>query len=159
MLIGPVIFLTVVQGIAGVADMKKVGRVGAKALLYFEVVLTIALAIGLIVMNVVKPGNGLNVDPAPLDPKAVVDYVKKAGDRTPPISSCISSPTPSLMHSPRMADQLQRELSTPRFWRLRKSPDLYPLVPLGSTQVTPSRSFAAGMASSASSVSNAAAER
>ena len=81
MLISPVIFLTVVQGIAGMSDMKKVGRVGAKALLYFEVVSTFALAFGLIVMNVVQPGKGFNVDPATLDAKSVADYAKKAGEQ------------------------------------------------------------------------------
>ena len=64
MMISPVIFCTVVLGIAGAGDMKKVGRVGAKALIYFEVVSTLALAIGLVVVNVLKPGAGFNVDPA-----------------------------------------------------------------------------------------------
>jgi len=82
MLISPVIFLTVVLGIAGMSDMKKVGRVGAKALIYFEVVSTFALALGLIVMNVVKPGQGFNVDPASLDAKAVASYAKQAGEQT-----------------------------------------------------------------------------
>ena len=81
MLISPVIFLTVVLGIAGMSDMKKVGRVGAKALLYFEVVSTFALAIGLIVMNLFQPGKGFNIDPASLDAKAVADYAKKAGEQ------------------------------------------------------------------------------
>jgi aerobic C4-dicarboxylate transport protein len=81
MLISPVIFLTVVLGIAGMSDMKKVGRVGAKALLYFEVVSTIALFIGLLVMNIVQPGKGFNADPAALDAKAVADYAKKAGEQ------------------------------------------------------------------------------
>jgi aerobic C4-dicarboxylate transport protein len=81
MLISPVIFLTVVLGIAGMSDMKKVGRVGAKALLYFEVVSTFALAIGLIVMNLFQPGKGFNIDPASLDAKAVADYSKKAGEQ------------------------------------------------------------------------------
>ena len=76
MMIGPIIFCTVVLGIAGAGDMKKVGRVGGKALIYFEAVSTIALIIGLIVMNVLKPGAGFNVDPASLDPKAVADYAK-----------------------------------------------------------------------------------
>src|SRR6186997_2425788 len=67
MLIGPVIFCTVVLGIVGAGDMRKVGRVGAKALIYFEVVSTIALVIGLVVINVMKPGAGFNVDPATLD--------------------------------------------------------------------------------------------
>jgi aerobic C4-dicarboxylate transport protein len=78
MLISPVIFCTVVLGITGAGDMKKVGRVGGKALLYFEVVSTIALIIGLVVVNVVKPGAGFNVNPSTLDAKAVADYTKRA---------------------------------------------------------------------------------
>ncbi|TDU32029.1 aerobic C4-dicarboxylate transport protein [Panacagrimonas perspica] len=78
MLIGPVIFLTVVLGIAGVSDVKKVGRVGAKAILYFEVVSTIALVIGLVVVNVLKPGAGFDADPATLDAGAVAQYAAKA---------------------------------------------------------------------------------
>jgi aerobic C4-dicarboxylate transport protein len=78
MIIALVIFCTVVSGIAGMQDMKKVGRVGGKALLYFEVVSTLALAIGLIVGNVVKPGSGFNINPATLDPKAVADYAGQA---------------------------------------------------------------------------------
>jgi len=70
MLISPIIFCTVVLGIAGAGDMKKVGRVGAKALIYFELVSTLALGIGLLVMHVVHPGTGFNVDPATLDAKA-----------------------------------------------------------------------------------------
>jgi aerobic C4-dicarboxylate transport protein len=82
MLISPVIFLTVVLGIAGMSDLKKVGRVGAKALIYFEVVSTFALALGLIVMDVLKPGKGFNIDPATLDAKAVATYAKQAGEQT-----------------------------------------------------------------------------
>lgn len=82
MLISPVIFCTVVLGIAGAGDMKKVGRVGGKALLYFEVVSTFALAIGLVVMNVLRPGSGFNVDPATLDAKAVANYAKSAGEQS-----------------------------------------------------------------------------
>jgi aerobic C4-dicarboxylate transport protein len=82
MLISPVIFCTVVLGIAGAGDMKKVGRVGGKALLYFEVVSTFALAIGLVVMNVLRPGDGFNVDPATLDAKAVASYAKSAGEQS-----------------------------------------------------------------------------
>jgi len=81
MMIGPIIFCTVVLGIAGAGDMKKVGRVGGKALLYFEAVSTLALIIGLIVMNVLKPGAGFNADPQALDPKAVADYVKASHDQ------------------------------------------------------------------------------
>jgi aerobic C4-dicarboxylate transport protein len=78
MIIALVIFCTVVSGIAGMEDMKKVGRVGGKALLYFEVISTIALLIGLVVGNVVKPGAGFNINPATLDPKAVADYAGQA---------------------------------------------------------------------------------
>jgi aerobic C4-dicarboxylate transport protein len=78
MIIAPVIFCTVVAGIAGMQDMKKIGRVGGKALLYFEVVSTFALAIGLVVANVAKPGAGFNVDPAHLDTSAIAQYTKQA---------------------------------------------------------------------------------
>lgn len=82
MLIAPIIFCTVVLGIAGAGDMKKVGRVGGKALLYFEVVSTFALAIGLVVANVLQPGKGFNVDPATLDGKAVADYARVAATQS-----------------------------------------------------------------------------
>lgn len=78
MLISPVIFCTVVLGIAGAGDMKKVGRVGGKALLYFEVVSSFALVIGLIVANVLKPGAGFNIDPSTLDAGAVKSYSESA---------------------------------------------------------------------------------
>ena len=78
MIIAPVIFCTVVAGIAGMQDMKKVGRVGGKALLYFEVVSTFALVIGLMVANIVKPGAGFNVDAAHLDASAIAQYTDKA---------------------------------------------------------------------------------
>jgi len=77
MIIAPVIFCTVVAGIAGMQDMKKVGRVGGKALLYFEVVSTFALAIGLIVANVIKPGAGFNVNPATIDTHSIAQYTDK----------------------------------------------------------------------------------
>ena len=82
MLISPVIFCTVVLGIAGAGDMKKVGRVGGKALLYFEVVSTLALGVGLVVMHTLRPGSGFNVDPASLDPKAVAGYAKAAAEQS-----------------------------------------------------------------------------
>ena len=82
MLISPIIFCTVVLGIAGAGTMKKVGRVGGKALLYFEVVSTFALAIGLIVGNLIQPGAGFNADPASLDANAVADYAKRATTQT-----------------------------------------------------------------------------
>ncbi|WP_040787291.1 dicarboxylate/amino acid:cation symporter, partial [Massilia niastensis] len=78
MLIGPIIFCTVVSGIAGMQDIRKVGRIGCKALLYFEIVSTLALFIGLAVANVVRPGDGFNVNPATLDGGAVSEYVGKA---------------------------------------------------------------------------------
>ena len=78
MIIAPVIFCTVVAGIAGMQDMKKIGRVGGKALLYFEIVSTFALAIGLVVANVLKPGAGFNVDVAHLDTKSIAQYTEKA---------------------------------------------------------------------------------
>ena len=78
MIITLVIFCTLVTGIAGMEDMKKVGRVGGKALLYFEVVSTIALLIGLVVGNVVHPGSGFHVDPAALDARAVAEYTGQA---------------------------------------------------------------------------------
>src|SRR5215204_2848167 len=82
MLITPIIFCTVVLGIAGAGDMKKVGRVGGKALLYFEVVSTFALGIGLIVGRVIRPGAGFNADPASLDAQAVADYAKVAASQS-----------------------------------------------------------------------------
>ena len=78
MVIAPVIFCTVVHGIGGMQDMKKVGRVGGKALLYFEIVSTFALLIGLVVANVAKPGAGFNADLSTLDTKAVEGFAAKA---------------------------------------------------------------------------------
>ncbi|QET02937.1 MULTISPECIES: dicarboxylate/amino acid:cation symporter [Cupriavidus] len=78
MIIGPIIFCTVVSGIAGMRDMKKVGRVGGKALLYFEIVSTFALLIGLCAAHLLKPGVGFNIDPATLDTKSISQYVSKA---------------------------------------------------------------------------------
>jgi len=78
MIIAPVIFCTVVHGIAGMQDMKKVGRVGGKALLYFEIVSTFALLIGLVVANVAKPGAGFNADLSTLDTKAIEGFTAKA---------------------------------------------------------------------------------
>jgi aerobic C4-dicarboxylate transport protein len=76
MLVAPLVFATVVVGIANAGDLKRVGRVGAKALLYFEVVTTLALGIGLIVMHVITPGRGMNVDVTKLDPAAIEKYTK-----------------------------------------------------------------------------------
>ena len=83
MLISPIIFCTVVMGIVGAGDMRKVGRVGGKALLYFEVVSTAALLIGVIVMHTLRPGDGFNVDPETLDAKAVAAYAKAAQEQKP----------------------------------------------------------------------------
>ncbi|MFC0250545.1 dicarboxylate/amino acid:cation symporter [Massilia consociata] len=82
MIIAPVIFCTVVAGIAGMQDMKKIGRVGGKALLYFEVVSTIALAIGLVVANMLKPGAGFNVDATQLDASSIAQYTSKAENQS-----------------------------------------------------------------------------
>src|SRR5438552_15197261 len=76
MLIAPIIFCTVVVGIAGMEDMKKVGKTGGYALLYFEVVSSIALVVGLTIVNFVQPGAGMNIDPASLDTKGVAAYTK-----------------------------------------------------------------------------------
>ncbi|MEY0629885.1 cation:dicarboxylase symporter family transporter, partial [Providencia rettgeri] len=78
MIIAPVIFLTVVTGISGMSNMKAVGSVAGKAMLYFLTFSTIALFIGLIVANVIRPGSGLNIDPATLDSTKVASYVEKA---------------------------------------------------------------------------------
>src|SRR5258708_17074476 len=78
MMIAPIIFTTVVVGIAKVHDMKEVGRVGVKAIIYFELVSTLALAIGLVVVNLVKPGVGINADVTTLDASAVSAYTSSA---------------------------------------------------------------------------------
>jgi aerobic C4-dicarboxylate transport protein len=75
MMIGPVIFCTIVNGIAGMENTKKVGRVGIKAIIYFEIVTTFALLIGLVVINILKPGVGMNIDPESLDIKSVESYI------------------------------------------------------------------------------------
>ena len=82
MIIAPVIFLTVVTGIAGMADLRAFGRVGLKAMAYFLTVSTFALAVGLIVGNLARPGAGLNVDPATLDTGAVANYVSAAHEQS-----------------------------------------------------------------------------
>ena len=86
MIIAPIIFCTVVQGIASMSDLKKLGRVGLKALFYFEIVSTLALFIGLIVVNTLRPGGGFNVDPKSLNPtqlqQSQVFYTKGAFTRS-----------------------------------------------------------------------------
>jgi len=80
MVITPVIFLTVATGIAGVSDLKRVGRVAGKAMIYFLTFSTLALILGLIISNVVQPGAGMHIDPATLDAKAAAAYAAKAHD-------------------------------------------------------------------------------
>ncbi|MBZ5700883.1 MAG: C4-dicarboxylate transporter DctA [Acidobacteriia bacterium] len=78
MMIAPVIFCVVVQGIASMSDLKKVGTVGVKALVYFEIVSTVALIAGILVAKILHPGSGLNIDPATLDPKTAATFVTHA---------------------------------------------------------------------------------
>ena len=82
MIIAPIIFCTVVHGIASMQDMKKVGRVGLKALIYFEVLTTIALIVGLIVMNTLQPGAGMDIDVRALDTRAIQGFVAKSKDQS-----------------------------------------------------------------------------
>ena len=76
MIIAPIIFCTVVVGIAGMEDMKKVGKTGGLALLYFEIVSSIALVVGLVIINIVQPGTGMNIDASSLDTKGIANYTK-----------------------------------------------------------------------------------
>jgi aerobic C4-dicarboxylate transport protein len=82
MLIAPIIFCTIVHGIASMEDMKKVGRVGLKALIYFEVLTSVALILGLIVVNILQPGVGMNVDARTIDTKSIQVYTTKAGQQS-----------------------------------------------------------------------------
>lgn len=82
MIIAPVIFLTIVTGIAGLSDLRKVGRVAGKAMAYFLTFSTLALVVGMVVANVLQPGTGLNIDPASLDIGAVQSYAEKAKETT-----------------------------------------------------------------------------
>lgn len=82
MIIAPIIFCTVVHGIASMQNLKQVGSVGVKALIYFEILTTIALAIGLTVSNLVRPGHGMNIDPTKIDGATVSEYVTKAHDQS-----------------------------------------------------------------------------
>ena len=81
MLIAPIIFCAVVHGIAGMEDLKRVGRVGIKALIYFEVVTTLALIVGLVIVNILQPGAGMNVDAKAIDTKSIQIYTTKAGQQ------------------------------------------------------------------------------
>lgn len=82
MVIGPVIFITVTSGIAGMSSLASLGSTTGKALLYFFVVSSLALVIGLVVANLIRPGEGMGVDPATLDPEVVSGYVGKAEEQT-----------------------------------------------------------------------------
>ena len=82
MVFAPIIFATVVLGIARMENMKELGRVGVRALIYFEVLSTFALLIGLVVVNVLQPGQGMNIDPATLDTKAIASYTASAAKPT-----------------------------------------------------------------------------
>ncbi|MFJ3054412.1 C4-dicarboxylate transporter DctA [Herbaspirillum sp. NPDC087042] len=82
LMVAPLIFCTVVHGVASMSDMKTVGRVGLKSLIYFEVMTTIALAIGIIAVNVMKPGAGMHIDPSTLDVSAIAGYTKAAHEQT-----------------------------------------------------------------------------
>ena len=82
MLIAPIIFCTVVHGIASMDDMKKVGRVGLKALIYFEVTTTLALIVGLLIVNLLQPGVGMNVDARAIDTRSIQIYTTKAGQES-----------------------------------------------------------------------------
>jgi aerobic C4-dicarboxylate transport protein len=78
MIIAPIIFCTIVHGVASMTDLKKLGRIGIKTLVYFEIVSSIALIIGLVVVNLLRPGDGFNIDPKTLDPKIGQSYAQKA---------------------------------------------------------------------------------
>jgi len=82
MIIAPIIFCTVVHGIASMQDMRKVGRVGLKALVYFEIVTTLALIVGLLVANTLQPGVGMNIDPTTIDTKSIQGFVAKSKEQS-----------------------------------------------------------------------------
>ena len=98
MIIAPVIFLTVVTGIAGMSDMKKVGRVAGKAMIYFLTFSTLALIVGMVVSHLVQPGAGMNIDPASLDGSAIAGYVTKAHEAT--LTGFVLNIIPATMLSP-----------------------------------------------------------
>jgi len=78
MIVAPIVFCVVVHGIAGAGDLKKVGRVGVKALIYFETMTTLALIVGLLLAYLFGPGHGMNIDPSTLDAKALTNYADNA---------------------------------------------------------------------------------
>src|SRR5690606_18655949 len=81
MVIAPLIFSSIVIGIAGMQDIKKVGKIGLTSIIYFEIMTTVALIIGLVFVNWIQPGTGMNIDPASLDPSAVSEYVSKSKEQ------------------------------------------------------------------------------
>ena len=101
MLIAPIIFCTVVHGIASMNDMKKVGRVGLKAIIYFEVVTTLALIVGLVIVNLWQPGAGMNVDPSAIDAKSIQSYATQRSRKTRSTICCTSFRRLSSAPSPR----------------------------------------------------------
>jgi len=94
MIIAPIIFCTVVTGIAGMQELDKVGRVGIKALLYFEVVSTLALVIGLVVVHAIQPGAGMNIDASTLDTKGSLLIPLRQKRKVRSIS-CLTSSLPA----------------------------------------------------------------
>ncbi|MEJ7137147.1 dicarboxylate/amino acid:cation symporter [Amphibiibacter pelophylacis] len=108
MIIAPVIFLTVVTGIAGMRDMRQTGRVIGKAMIYFLTFSTLALIVGLIISNIVQPGSGLNIDPATLDSSKVADYVTKAHDST--VTGFLMNIIPATLVSPLVSGDILQVL-------------------------------------------------
>src|SRR3954452_19079811 len=76
MMIAPIIFCTIVTGIAGMQNMKTAGRVGLKSIIYFEIVTTVALIIGLVIVNIIQPGKGMHINPQTLDTSGVQNYIQ-----------------------------------------------------------------------------------
>ena len=108
MIIAPVIFLTVTTGIAGMSDLKKVGRVAGKAFIYFFTFSTLALMIGLVVSHIVQPGKGLNIDPSTLNGAEIEKYVQAAHDNS--LVSFIFNIIPATLFSPLTGDHILQVL-------------------------------------------------
>ena len=108
MIIAPVIFLTVVTGIAGMKHMGSVGRVAGKAMIYFLTFSSLALVIGLVIANVVQPGHGLNIPISELDPSKVATYVEKAHDST--ITGFLMGIIPATLLSPLVGNDILQVL-------------------------------------------------
>ncbi|MDO4263687.1 MAG: dicarboxylate/amino acid:cation symporter [Deinococcus sp.] len=108
MIIAPIIFATVVSGVAHMRDTKKVGRVGGKALIYFELVSTLALIIGLVVVNVLQPGRGMNVNPADLDASGIEKYKAAAGEQS--VTDYLLHVIPDTLFSPFITGDLLQVL-------------------------------------------------